>query len=178
MRFERFHRVVKVVFAANPQQYSPACQVEHRALKGLERGSGIFRADFDPRHAVFADDAAPERVVEIDDQAFGGAAGKRHDETHPLARHVEQMIGCDGQTRHQPFTLVMPVRAAVARDQRVVVEHVYAAHFGGNAAQFAVDLAGEAGLSRFALAVEHAKARMHGAFERMQDERGLAVRAE
>src|SRR5271169_2328138 len=125
-------------------------------MKGLKRGAGIFGAHLDSGHAVFADDPAPERVVEIDDQTLSSAAGERHEEAHPLARHVEQMAGGDGQSGHQPFALVVPMLAAVACDERIVIEDVHPALRARYAAQFAVEMTDEPGLSGFGLAVEYA----------------------
>jgi len=84
----------------------------------------------------------------------------------------------DGQAGSQPFAFVVPVLAAMTRDQRVVIEYVDAVVACGNAAQFAVDLARESGLAGFGLAVKNAETRMSGSFERVDNERGLTVLAE
>jgi hypothetical protein len=78
MLVEGFHGVVEIVLAARGEQDSLAREIEQGALQGLIRRAGIFGTDLDSGHAVFADDAAPERVVEIDNQTFGSAACERH----------------------------------------------------------------------------------------------------
>ena len=98
------------------------------------------------------------------------------------------MIGGDRQAGGQPFTFVMPMLAAVARDQRVIIQNVDAAVILGDAAQLAIDLADESGLPgfglprfglpAFGLGIEHAEARMRGTFERVNNERSLTVLAE
>ena len=75
MFFDRLHGVIQIVLAAHREQDSTARKIKQGALQSLKSGAGIFRADLDARHSVFADDSAPERVVEIDHQTLGGAAG-------------------------------------------------------------------------------------------------------
>ncbi len=136
MLLQRFHGIVEIVLAAYRQQNSFARQIEQGTVQGLIGGARIFGADFDAGHSVFADHAAPQRVVEIDDQNLGGAAAEGHDETHPLARHLKKITGGDGKPRRQPLALVVPMLAAMARHQRVVVEAVHAVESGGDVPQF------------------------------------------
>src|ERR1700752_777793 len=109
MIFECFHGVVEIILASNCQQNSFARQIEQGAMQGLKSGTGIFGADFDSGQAILADDASPERVVEIYDETFGGATCERYEKSQPLARHVEQMVSGDGKAGHLPFALVAPV---------------------------------------------------------------------
>src|SRR5208282_5765144 len=150
-------------------------QIEQRALQSLIRRSRIFGANFNARHSVFADDAAPERVVEVDDQNFSGAAAEWDDKTHPLARHLKKITGRDGKPRRQPLALVVPMRAAMTRHQRVVVERVHSAESFCDAPQFAIDLPDKSGLARVGLAVENSETWRRRALEGMNDQRGLAL---
>ncbi len=63
----------------------------------------------------------------------------------------------------------------MTRHQRIVVETVHAVEFSGDAQEFPIDPPDEAGLARLRLAVENSKTRSGGAFQRMNDQRRLAV---
>src|SRR6202158_798117 len=65
--------------------------------------------------------------------------------------------------------------AAMARDQRVVVERVHTVESCGDAPQFTIDLPDESGLAGFGLIVENSEARRRRALERMNDQRRPAV---
>ena len=155
MLFDRFHGVVEIILAAHGEQNSLARQVEQCALQDLISRARIFRANLNAGHAVFADDAAPQRVVEIDGQNFCGAAAQRHDKAHPLARHLKKITGGDGKPRRQPFALVVPMFAAMARHQRVVIQDVHSVESFADAPQFTIDLADQSRLSGLGLVVEH-----------------------
>ena len=68
--------------------------------------------------------------------------------------------------------------AAMARHQRVVVEDVDTVESCGDSPQFAIDLADESGLSSFGLVVENSEAWRRRPFQRMNNQRRLAVFAE
>ncbi len=144
-------------------------------MQSLISRARIFRADFNAGHSIFADDSAPQRVVEVDDQNLGRASAERHDKTHPFARHMKKMARCNGQPRRQPLALVVPMLAAMTRNQRVVVENIHAAEPLRNAPQFTIDLPDESGLARLGLVVEDTETWRRRAFERMNDQRRLAV---
>ena len=73
--FERFERVGFVVLGADGEDDAAAGEILGVFLDGGEAfAEGAALADGDAVHAVIADDAAPERVVEIEHQAFIGAA--------------------------------------------------------------------------------------------------------
>src|SRR5208282_5619121 len=77
--------------------------------------------------------------------------------------------------RRQPLALVVPMLAAMARDQRVVVEAVHSGKSCGDAPQFTIDLPDEFGLARVGLAVENSETWRRRALEGMNDQRGLAL---
>ena len=67
MFVDRFQSIVEIIFATYCEQDPFPREVEQSALQSLVRRARIFRADLDARHAVFPDNAAPKRVIKIDD---------------------------------------------------------------------------------------------------------------
>src|SRR5207253_5415961 len=144
---------VEIVLAAHGEQNSFARKIEQGAMQSLIRRAGIFWANFNAGHSIFADHTAPQCVVEVDDQNLGGASTEWDDKTHPFARHLKKITRRDGQSRRQPLALIVPLLAAMARDQRVVVKRVHAVESFGNAPQFTIDLPDESGLASLGLVV-------------------------
>ena len=76
-------------------------------------------------------DSAPQRVVQVYGHALGHLAGQRMQEAQPLGGQVRQVGGRHRQANGQPFALIAPVFAAVARHQRVVIQDVDSAILAG-----------------------------------------------
>src|SRR6516165_9229058 len=123
MLFEGFHRVVGIVLAAHCQQDASLIKVQQRSLQFLKRGSWIFSSQPDASHAIFANDASPESVIQIDDQRFCDPARHRMKESHPLRCEVPEVTRSDRKSHSEPFALVVPLLAAMLCHQAVVVEY-------------------------------------------------------
>src|SRR5438132_9821674 len=121
MRFERLERLGRVVLAADGEQDAAMPEIEHGALERLECSSRIFRTEPDAGQAVFTDHAAPERVVQIDDERFGHTAREWIDEAKPFASEIEEVWSGDRQPNGQPLPLVAPGFAPVAGHEAVVI---------------------------------------------------------
>ncbi len=139
MFFQGLHRVGRIVFAADREQDSALIKIEHRLLHRLVCGAGILRAELNPFHAVFTDDAAPHGVVEIGDEHLGQFSGERMQESHPFLRQMDQLLRRHRHTHGQPLSFVAPTLPSVACDQRIVVEDVDAPEFPRDVSQLRVE---------------------------------------
>ncbi len=72
---EGFQPVRLIVFGAQCQDHAAACQFPAVVLEGeVCLAAGAALADDDALQPVVANDATPERIVEVENQAFGRAA--------------------------------------------------------------------------------------------------------
>lgn len=87
MELKRGDGVVVIVLAAHREDDAAALQLAQVALERAERLAFAEPAHADPFDAVVTDDAAPQRVVEIDDDALDDAAAlAEHDVDEPRSR--------------------------------------------------------------------------------------------
>ena len=144
------------------------------AVEGSRQGVG----ELESLHAGLADDAAPERVVQIHDGALGKLAGQRLQEAHPLADQPVQVARRHRQTHADPLPGVAPAFGAGSADQGVVVEDVDAAQLAQGLSEPAIERLYNLALGRVGLGVEHAAPRRgrHGAV--VHDHRRRTVAAE
>ncbi len=110
-------------------------------------------------------------------QHFANDSGERMDELQPRAHHGKHAVGRKRHAHHQPFAFVMPARASMLRDQRVVIEQIYAPVFAAQRPQSQVDLIDRRELAGFALRFENTQA-ASGLFKIMDHERCIAALAE
>ena len=77
MAIEHVQDRLLVVLAGDRQQESTAAQAEQRRLKILEHIARIIVAQLDLGRSVVSQHATPQRVVQIEHQAFGGRPQQR-----------------------------------------------------------------------------------------------------
>ena len=80
MFFQDFHSIRNVIFAANRQQNAALMKIQQGPLDRLEGGARIFNAEANAFYAVFADNTAPQGVVQICHQRLTGLANERMNE--------------------------------------------------------------------------------------------------
>src|SRR3982750_2996988 len=114
MFLDRFHRLRRIVLAAHRQDYPATVEVEHDALEVFKRGAGIAVAELDAVDPVLADDAAPERVVQIDGQRLATPPSKRMDEALPLPREMDHLIRRERQAGGEELAIVAERSITVA----------------------------------------------------------------
>ena len=178
MAGQHLHGVGRIVLTANRQQDAAPREIEQGTLQFLESCSGILGAQANAVDAVFADDSAPKRVVQVYGDALGNFSGQGMQEAQPLGGEVRQVGGRYGQADGQPLAGVAPALASVARHQRVVVQDVDSAMPSCQGAQSTVDSLDGFGSIVFALGVQDAGAREGGHFQRMHNQGSAGVLAE
>jgi hypothetical protein len=117
-----------LVLAGDCDQNTPLLQVEERPLKRDERGAGILGANMNGFPAIFADHAAPHRVVEIHHDALAADASDQGQRLRVRAREPRQVLRRERSTREELEAGIFPAELSGARDMRRQIEHLHARH--------------------------------------------------
>ena len=112
MLAERQHGGGVLVLADHRQNDSAPLQFANERLERDERLALVEFPERDALEAVVADDASPERVVEVEDDAFREhARGGEHGVEQRL-REKRKMLEPAGRLRHVPHPGIEPLRSA------------------------------------------------------------------
>src|ERR1700735_2431619 len=103
MPLENLERVVGIVFAAYGQDDAAAMQVQYCAVNFQVRVSRVLSSQLDSIEAVFADDPAPNRIVEIDHERLTYPAAQWKEEAKVLACQVDKGICAKRHAHGQPL---------------------------------------------------------------------------
>jgi hypothetical protein len=115
-----------LVLADHGENDPPPLEFPDEGLEGDERLALVELAEGNALEPVVADHAAPERVVEVEDDAFGDhARGREHGVEQGLGEK-RKMLEPAGRLRHVPHPGVEPLRPADRGGEKidVVQEHV------------------------------------------------------
>ncbi len=142
MLAERQPRNVVVVLRGNGKDDAAVAEPQRRLLHGEMRLAGrVALPDHDAFEPVIADDAAPQRVVEIEDEAAAALAAQRRDDAADMIGVERQEDRRERQLRHVPQGRIVPALEPHRLRQRGDVEHEVgrARDARGDAAVDAVD---------------------------------------
>ena len=127
---ERIVHDGSVVLAADREEDAPITKAEGRSLELLEGLAGVVVAEVDAGRAVVADDAAPQRVVEVEHEALRGRSQRAAQRAREMAREEGLVRRGHGRPRKRPQTWIRPTRRPRRRHETCVVPDVAAAAFG------------------------------------------------
>ena len=113
-----------IVLAADGEEDAAITEAEGRALELLEGPPGVLVPELDARDAVVADDAAPQRVVEIEHEALRGRSQRAAERAREMAREHGLVRGGDRRPRERPEPGVGPSRRAGRRHESRVIPDV------------------------------------------------------
>jgi hypothetical protein len=123
---ERKASIHRLVLAADGQQHTARAERAEVLLKGLERLTArIALAELDAAKAGVSDHAAPERVVEVEHQAFATAPERAGDDRGNGLRVVGGEFERDWLFGLVPEPTVVPAGDPVARGQPCRVHQVH-----------------------------------------------------
>ena len=127
MRGERILHDGQIVLAREREDDPAIAQAEHGALELLERAARVLVPQLDAGHAVVSDDAAPQRVVEIEHETLRGGLQRAAQRAREVLRE-ERLVGRGHRhAGERPQARVGPARRACGGDEPRVVPHVTAA---------------------------------------------------
>ena len=95
MAVEHLESIRLVVLAGDRQQHALRAERQQGLLEGHERRTQTGLTQYDALRSVFANDAAPERVVKVDDDHLG--SGQEQSPHHPRQGCSESAKSRGGQ---------------------------------------------------------------------------------
>ena len=144
MVLQDIHDIDMLVLAADCEQHAAHLQFQKRNLKPLKGQSHLGLTDFDVIGAVFSENAAPDGIVEVDDDAFHARA----------TLHQYRVADALGERRNKgwrqrllrlaPKPLIEPVALAVIGGLKLGIDYLDAT-LGGDFKQPRIDACHDGG---------------------------------
>ena len=113
MLLQRFHRIIRIILAADSKNNSAVVQIEQGSLKFLIGASGMLRSQLNAGHPILSDYPSPKSVVEIDDYGLRNLACERMQEAQPFIDETIEVLRCDREANHKPLAFVMPLDTTI-----------------------------------------------------------------
>src|SRR5215469_12677375 len=125
MEPKRFLYVFPIVLAVNSQHHPSLKQLKEKFLKLLKCAARVYGAQFNAGYAVLAQNPAPERIVQVKNQALPCSASQRSKVSYLSSGEGGQSPRGKRGSGQMPHSVVIPIPITNVGTQPLVVQYVY-----------------------------------------------------
>src|SRR5215510_697442 len=146
-----------IVLARDGENHAPLAETPHGTLKVDKGAARILGTQGNALRTLFTDHAAPESVVQIENETLLSFAGEGTEELQIFAAKFRQCASRDGSPCVEGHTVVVPGKGTGALHESCIVDRMNSPRLSAYAAEISVERGHEIGLGRCRLSVQDAQ---------------------